>query len=120
MKITTYSLKMDSTQRILMRRGLDADGRVQRFFITEVARMADPYVPMDDGHLKNTKRIYPSYIHYPQNYAKRQYKTNRGLGKEGVNRGSGKRGARWIERMWRDHGNQIINSVARFAGVRGK
>lgn len=111
MKITAYSLKMDSAQRILMRRGLDADGRVQRFFITEVARMADPYVPMDTGMLKNTKLIYGRYIVYPQNYAKRQYETNRG---------SGKRGARWIERMWRDHGNQIIHSVARFAGVRGK
>lgn len=37
--------------------GLNERGRVQRFVTNEVIRLSDPYVPMDEGTLKNSVHI---------------------------------------------------------------
>lgn len=42
-------LTMSPTQEILLKRGLNKGGNVQRFFTHEVRRLSDPYVPMKSG-----------------------------------------------------------------------
>lgn len=105
------TLKMDSTQKILMKRNLEKNGKAQRFFTSEVRRLCDPYVPMDTGTLKNTAIENTDNIVYQQVYSNRQYTENRG---------NGLRGKLWDVRMWADRGNEIVQSVANFVGGRTK
>lgn len=100
-------LDLDPTQEILLRRGLEEGGEVQRFFTHEVARHCDPYVPMDTGTLKNTKQIETDKITYPQPYAQKQYFENKG---------KGLRGKEWDKRMMADRGEEIMTGVANFIG----
>lgn len=127
---------LDSAGAMLHRRGLNPDGRVQRQFTVECARQMDPYVPMRQGTLKNTRFIGPDYVEYRMPYAHYQY-----VGKlmVGVESGSPwarsgepkryvappvslqyhsapKRGALWDKRMWADKGRQITAKMARMAG----
>ena len=105
------ALKMDSANAIILKRGLQYGGPVQMFFTSEIARMADPYVPMDTGALKNTVQTYPARLVYPQIYSRTQYVSNKG---------KGKRGKEWIPRMWNDRGKAIVRSVADYAGLKSK
>lgn len=105
-------LEMDSTQKILLKRCLEKDGKAQKFFTSEVARLCDPYVPYASGNLKSNKKVGASYIHYKSDYAAKQYYTNKG-GHNGALRGK-----QWDVRMWADRGNEIVKSVAKFVGGR--
>lgn len=40
-------LKLDPTQKILLKRGLNKNGAAQRFFSNELRRKMDPYVRAD-------------------------------------------------------------------------
>lgn len=111
-------LKMDPIDEILLKRGLEKNGKAQQFFTNEIARMANPYVPFQSGNLKDIQvSILPGQIQYLAPYAKRQYYSNRGLGQEGICRG-GLRGKQWINRMWADQGKNIVSSVCKFVGGR--
>lgn len=113
-------VRMEPIEKILRKRGLDKNGKVQRFLTNEVAKMADPYVPFKEGGLKKTQvRIEPNCIIYYAPYAKRQYYENSGNGKQGTNKG-GLRGKLWLPRMWVDRGNEIVKSTAAFAGGKAK
>lgn len=89
--------------------------RAQKRLVNEVVEKSDPYVPFLTGRLRNTVRKSKYYVTYrPFNggnvsYANIQYRTNRGMGKEGINRG-GQRGSRWTERMWEDN-REVIESI---------
>lgn len=111
-------LKMDSIDEILLKRGLNKNGKAQQFFTTEIARHANPYVPFKTGNLKDIQvRVLPEQIQYLAPYAQRQYYSNKGMGKEGISRG-GMRGKQWITRMWADQGKNIVSSVNKFVGGR--
>lgn len=113
-------IKADSIDKVLKKRGLEPNGKVQRFLTNEIAKNANPYVPYKDGGLKDKQvRIEPNCIIYYAPYARKQYYENKGNGKQGTNKG-GLRGKRWIERMMADHKNQIAKSVAIFAGGKAK
>lgn len=116
-KLSLAGLTIDSTDKFLVKRGLQTGGPVSLFFASEVARHADMYVPMRTGALKRTITIAPGSVTYRQNYAKDNYDHNAGWGNEGVKRG-GKRGPKWGERMWTDHGTAIVRGVAKMAGGR--
>lgn len=112
--------KIDGMDKILSRRNLEDRGKAQEFFTNEVARMANPYVPFKSGALKDSQvTISNGKIEYKAPYARRQYYSNSGNGKQGTNKG-GIRGSRWIERMWSDKGNGIVKSVAVFVGGKSK
>ena len=64
-------IKIDPVDKILLKRKLNQNGQAQKFFSSEVRRMADPYVPFQKGPLKNTARVYPNRIEYIQPYAKK-------------------------------------------------
>ena len=105
------SLRMDPTDRILMRRQLQQNGEAQKFFTHEVRRQCDPYVPMRSGILKDTAVEYGRYIEYVQPYARRQYYEHRG---------NGLRGREWDRRMWPDRGPEIVKAVANYCGGKAK
>lgn len=51
------SVHLDNGEKIIKEQGLASGGSVQMFFANEVRRISDPYVPMDNGVLKNTAVI---------------------------------------------------------------
>lgn len=112
-------LNLDSEQKILLKRNLNKNGKAQKFFTSEVRRMADPYVPFQQGPLKNTARVETNRIIYTQPYAKKMYYENKGYGTQGTSRG-GLRGKQWIPRMWANKGKKIVDSVAGFVGGKRK
>ena len=103
-------IKMDPVQKILLKRYLNKNGLAQKFFTSEVARLCDPYVAFDTGHLKNNKDVATLHIHYVSPYAARQYYENKG-GHNGPLRGK-----LWDKRMWADRGNEIVKAVADYVG----
>ena len=96
----------------------------QKRFVRLVRTKSDPYVPYLSGDLKNTAKennksiVYsPYHGSYIKSYAAINYYTNRGMGREGLNRG-GRRGRLWIPRMWANHKNEIVSEIARILGGR--
>lgn len=104
-------LRLDPIQKIELRRSLNRNGRAQQYLTHQIRTVADPYVPKDEGHLKNTAVETANTITYIQPYAKIQWYQNRG---------NGLRGKQWVLRAWADHGREIVKSVAAFVGGRSK
>lgn len=108
-----------SVNAILAERGLQSGGRVQRYIDSTVLRLSDPYVPFLSGMLKTSgisgTVIGSGLVVYRAPYARRQYYTNGGNGKQGTSRG-GLRGRYWFERMKADRGQEIIRKAAEIAG----
>lgn len=117
--MTKIKLNLDPTDKILLKRYLNQNGKAQKFLTSEVKRLADPYVPFLNGNLKREVRVEATKITYTQPYAKRQYYENKGLGIDGISRG-GLRGKQWVSRMWSDRGKEIVKSVADFVGGKAK
>jgi len=88
--------------------------KAQKFIDSEVLRLSDPYVPFRTGMMKKSgitgTVIGSGVVEYTAPYAKPQYYTNAGLGKEGLNAANGKKGLRgsfFFERMKADHKGEI-------------
>ena len=129
-------VKMDSVGAILRRRGLGPNGRVQKICTSECARQMDPYVPMRQGTLKNTRTVGSNYVEYKGPYAHYQYigklmvgiTTGSSFAKSGEPKvyaspskdlrynGAPRRGPLWDKRMWSDKGRQITLKIAKAAG----
>ncbi|MCR1933528.1 minor capsid protein [Clostridium tepidum] len=117
---TTVKIQMDKTQKILLKRHLNKNGKAQVKFTKEVAKYSNNYVPFLTGRLKDMSvELKPDKIIYNAPYAKRQYYTNKGMGKQGESIG-GKRGKYWDKRCWIDNSNRIVKSIADFAGGRAR
>lgn len=109
-------INLDSTDKILLKRNLNKNGKAQKFFTSEVRRVADPYVPFQQGGLKNIQvQTYDDKIHYKAPYARKQYYENKGNGNQGTSHG-GLRGKQWIPRMWSDKGKNVVESIANYVG----
>lgn len=106
---TKINLNLDSANKILSKRKLD--GKAQKFFSSEIARLSDPYVPFRDGPLKNTVKVSEKSITYVQPYARRQWYENKG---------NGLRGKEWCIRMFNTRGKEIVKSVANYVGGEAK
>ena len=125
---------LDDVGTMLRKRGLEANGRVQRIFTQTVAKELDPFVPMQTGILKNTRIIGVDSITYNGPYARFHYHgklmvgiiTHSAWAKSGerkiltetdlVHHGAPKRGPYWDVRMWPERSRVILNVVARAAG----
>lgn len=117
---TTYKIQMDNTQKILLKRYLNKNGKAQMKFTKECAKAFNNYVPFLTGRLKDLDvQIQKSKIIYNAPYASKQYHTNAGMGKQGTSLG-GLRGSFWDKRSWADNGDNIVKSVAEFCGGRSK
>ncbi|MDD4390591.1 MAG: minor capsid protein [Eubacteriales bacterium] len=127
MKMTVES-NLDGVAAMLKKRGLEVGGRVQRLFTNEVARYADPYIPMQQGALKNMPIIEDDGIIYNTPYARYQYYGKVMVGKAPKKltersltyHGAPKRGAFWDKRMWADKKSIIMDMVAKEAGGRAE
>lgn len=121
-------IKIDSSQKIEKRLGINEGGSAQFFLRNEFDRLMDPYIPMLTGTLKNQK-TYPSSheIKYISPYAHYQYIGNKAVGASkplGIKRtisgvslkysGAPKRGARWDKRMWSDQKTKILKDLNNF------
>lgn len=116
---TTIKIEMDDTQKILLKRHLNENGKGQRFMTSEIKRLCHPYTPFMNGPLKNQAVIGVKTLTYNQVYARYQYYGVSKSGKSnfayGRNSG-GLRGPRWVERMMADRGDELVQSVADFCG----
>ena len=120
MKVT---VNIDS-KKILASRGLGSSDKVKKYLASEVVRLSDPYVPMQQGALKNQRTIAAdgSQIVYTQPYAHYQYygKVMAGrapkkyTGDDLTYHGAPMRGVRWTERMLADKKHEIEKNVETF------
>lgn len=111
---------------ILRARGLGDSDRARVFLANEVARLSDPYVPMQQGILKNTKQIAGSgrTITYLGPYAHYQYvgevmagrAPKHYTGKPLTYHGAPMRGPEWDKRMMADRKDDLTQSVANYVG----
>lgn len=108
---TRVKINMDSSDKILLKRGLNKGGEIQKFFTHEIRRLSDSYVPFRSGPLKNTAIEKTDRIEYIAPYARKQWFENKG---------KDLRGKQWCLRMWADRGPEIVRSVAKKAGVKVK
>ena len=100
-------IQMNPTQSILLKRGLNKNGKAQRFFTHEMRRIMDSRVPFLNGPLKNTAIENENSVDYIQPYAEKQYYENKG---------NGQRGPMWDKRAWAEEGDSVVESVADFVG----
>ena len=118
--MATTKLVMNSTQKILLKRGLNKNGKAQEFFTKQCAKYMNNYIPFLTGRMKDMDvEIQTDKIIYSAPYAKKQYLTNKGTGKGGVSNG-GLRGPFWDKRMWINRGNEIVKNTAEFCGGKAK
>ena len=118
-----------NVNKILASRGLGSSNEVRKYLASEVKRLSDPYVPMQQGILKNNSTIAAdgSELVYTQPYAHYQYygKVMAGrppkhyTGDDLTYNGSPMRGPRWVERMFADKKKDIENNVELFIKRRG-
>lgn len=81
-------IEMNSTQKILLKRYLNKNGEAQELFTKEVAKEFNNYIPYDKGRLKDMMiELKTDKIIYNAPYARKQFYNNKGLGKQGLNKG---------------------------------
>ena len=116
------STKVDINKaEILKRLGLGGTNKVQKYIASQVKRLCDPYVPMQQGLLKNNATIAGngSSIVYTQPYAHYQYygevmagrAPKQYTGKKLTYHGAPMRGAQWEKRMLADKSKDLEASV---------
>lgn len=141
---TETTIKLDSVNKILLEKGLLPNGATQKFFTNEIMRLADDYVPMNSGTLKNnvTMATDGTYYTYESIYAHYQWEgllmvdpiykigafyndlygfwSRAGVFKiydpngRKLNNATGIRGPHWVDRMWNYRGDEIILATQKF------
>lgn len=106
--------------KILRKRGLGSDTRVQQFIASEVGRLSKPYVPLQSGALSGQYVVASdgSTLTYPQPYAHYQY-VGMAMGGRAPKHYTGKalthtdalRGKQWEKRMLADKSKDLARSV---------
>ena len=118
-------VKIDfDSKKILESRGMGSSNKVQKYLASEVARLSDPYVPMQQGMLKNQRQIAQdgSQLVYPSPYAHYQWygevmagrAPKKYIGKKLTYNGAPMRGKMWTVRMLADKRNEIEKNVETF------
>ena len=124
MKVT---VKVDvNTAKIMRQRGLGGDNRAQIYLASEVKRLSDPYVPMQQGLLKNMAVVAAdgSTLTYTQPYAHYQYygevmagrAPKQYTGEPLTYHGAPMRGKQWDKRMMADKSKEIANDLKVYVG----
>ncbi len=117
---TNVKVDIDDTQKILLKRYLNKNGKAQVQFTKECAKAMNNYTPFKTGRLKDMMITLESdRVIYNAPYAAKQYYTNKGMGKQGTSQG-GLRGKMWDRRMWIDKGDNIVKTIAEFCGGNAK
>ena len=125
MKLKVKNLDI-RTKTILRLRGLGDSPAACKHLANTVRRLSDPYVPMQQGNLKNTAQIINDGrgILYDQPYAPYQYYGEVMAGRAPKHytgrpldyHDKPRRGPNWDKRMMADHGEEVMDDLARFVG----
>ena len=118
----TMSVKIDINKgEILKNLGLGGTSKVQKYIASQVKRLCDPYVPMQQGLLKNQATIAGdgSSIVYAQPYAHYQYygevmagrAPKQYTGEKLTYHGAPTRGPQWEKRMLADKSKDLEASI---------
>ncbi len=106
-------MKMKPISTIKADLGIDANGRVQKFFTDTCYKKMDKYVPMDTGDLRTIVNKGTNYITYEMPYAHAQY--------IGIVRGSPVQnyttpgtGSYWDKKMWTAEGQDVVREVQKY------
>lgn len=115
------SVKVDiNIPKILNSRGLGGNHKAQKYLASEVARFCDPYVPMQQGFLKNQHTIAAdgSQLIYTQPYAHYHYYGEVMAGRapkkytgEKLKHHGANRGPMWDKRMLADKSKELEKSL---------
>ena len=134
---------------VLKDKGLTEGGPAQRFFSSEVMRVSNPYVPFRAGALQASARLaddgegviyntpYARYHWYGKlmvdpitkkgafhnpltgRFWSRPNTSKELTTKDLKYKGAPIRGARWVERAWIDHGDEVIKAVEKHIETNG-
>lgn len=100
-----YTLEDFDKDKIVNKFNMQKGGSAQLFLSNECFRRMDKYVPKDTGLLKGTVTVKPGSVTYEQQYAHRQYTTNKG---------KGLRGKYWDQKMLSAEKNMLVKDVENY------
>lgn len=119
-----------SPAAILKARGLGDSSDARRRLANTVKRFCDPYVPMEQGDLKDNAQIINDGrgVLYNQPYAHYQYvgevmegrAPKQYTGRDIDYHGAPMRGKQWDKRMMADRGDEVVDDLAKFVGGKRK
>lgn len=105
MKIS-YTLKDFDGKKIIDKFGMQKNGNTQLFLANTCFRRMHKYVPFETGTLASHATVRPGSVTYEENYAHKQYTTNKG---------KGIRGKYWDKKMVANEKGQIAKEVENYA-----
>lgn len=110
-----------NTKKIMAARGMGSSNGLRKYIASEVARLSDPYVPMQQGILKNNRQIAQdgSEIVYSSPYAHYQWygeamggrAPKKYTGKKLKYSGAPMRGKMWTVRMLADKREELERNI---------
>ena len=101
-----YELKDFDGKKIIDKYGMQENGDTQLFLANTCFRRMQKYVPFDTGTLSTHATVRPGSVTYEEQYAHKQYTTNKG---------KGIRGKYWDKRMVSAEKELIVKEVKAYA-----
>ena len=101
-----YTLKDFDKNKIVDKYGMQENGDTQLFLANTCFRRMHKYVPLDTGTLASHATVRPGSVTYEEQYAHKQYTTNKG---------KGIRGKYWDKRMVSAEKEVIAKEVEEYA-----
>ena len=102
----SYTLKDFDGKKIIDKYGMQENGDTQLFLANTCFRRMQKYVPFDTGTLSTHATVRPGSVTYEEQYAHKQYTTNKG---------KGIRGKYWDKRMVSAEKELIVKEVEAYA-----
>jgi hypothetical protein len=102
----SYTLKDFDGKKIIDKYGMQENGDTQLFLANTCFRRMQKYVPFDTGTLSTHATVRPRSVTYEEQYAHKQYTTNKG---------KGIRGKYWDKRMVSAEKELIVKEVEAYA-----
>ena len=102
----SYTLKDFDGKKIIDKYGMQENGDTQLFLANTCFIRMHKYVPLDTGTLASHVTVRPGSVTYEEQYAHKQYTTNKG---------KGIRGKYWDKRMVSAEKELIVKEVEAYA-----
>ena len=106
-----YTLKDFNEGKIVNKFNMQKGGSAQLFLSNECFRRMEKYVPWETGNLATTVTVRPGSVTYEQEYAHRQYTTNKG---------KGLRGKYWDKKMLSAEKPMLVKDVQKYVEANKK
>lgn len=101
-----YELKDFDGKKIIDKYGMQEGGNTQLFLANTCFRRMHKYVPLQTGQLASHATVQPGSVTYEEEYAHKQYTTNKG---------KGIRGKYWDKKMMANEKSLIVKEVGDYA-----